>query len=128
MCTNFQERNLTDRHTYRTETILHRFNAGGNIIPSCHIVCQALKHALMNQTMDFHERWWELTNEFHHLHMNFHKTSRKVTILIWTFGILWSFMVFHGSTFHKKISVVKNHETFASCYQRSRIFVKNGPN
>ncbi len=35
---------------------------------------------LMNQTMNFHERWWELTHEFHQLHMNFHETSRKVTI------------------------------------------------
>ncbi len=60
--------------------------------------------------------------------MNFHETLRKVKILIWTCGISWSFMALQGSTFHQKFSEVKNHETFANCYQISRIFMKNGPN
>ena len=46
--------------------------------------------------------------------MNFHETSWKVTILIWTCGISWYFMAFQGSMFHQKFSEIKNHKTFAN--------------
>ncbi len=35
---------------------------------------------------------------------------------------------FQGSMFHQNLLEVKSHDTFANCYQISRIFMKNGPN